>query len=47
MIGLFKDIILLLMANLDKSTVRNEVIRLKEDFEQLCADEKITHETRY
>ena len=34
------------MANLDKSTVRNEVSRLKEDFEQLCTDGKITSESK-
>jgi hypothetical protein len=34
------------MANLDKSTVRNEVSRLKDDFEQLCADGKITTESK-
>jgi len=34
------------MANLDKSTVRNEVSRLKDDFEELCADGKIPHESK-
>jgi len=34
------------MANLDKSSVRNEVSRLKADFEQLCADGKITSESK-
>ena len=34
------------MANLDKTTVRNEVSRLKDDFEQLCADGKITSESK-
>jgi len=34
------------MANLDKSTVRNEVSRLKDDFEQLCADGKINSESK-
>jgi len=34
------------MASLDKSTVRNEVSRLKDDFEQLCADGKITSESK-
>jgi len=34
------------MANLDKSTVRNEVSRLKVDFEQLCIDGKITTESK-
>ena len=34
------------MASLDKTTVRNEVIRLKDDFEQLCADGKITRESK-
>ena len=32
------------MANLDKTTVRNEVGRLKADFEQLCRDGKVTRE---
>ena len=34
------------MANLDKSSIRNEVSRLKADFEQLCADGKITSESK-
>ncbi len=34
------------MASLDKSTVRNEVSRLKDDFEQLCADGKVTSESK-
>jgi len=34
------------MANIDKSSVRNEVSRLKADFEQLCADGKITSESK-
>jgi len=34
------------MASLDKTTVRNEVSRLKDDFEQLCADGKITSESK-
>ena len=34
------------MANLDKTTVRNEVSRLKDDFEQLCANGKITSESK-
>ena len=34
------------MANLDKSTVRNEVSRLKADFEQLCTDGKISSESK-
>ncbi len=34
------------MANLDKTTVRNEVSRLKDDFEQLCVDGKITSESK-
>ncbi len=34
------------MASLDKSTVRNEVSRLKADFEQLCAEGKINHEIK-
>src|SRR3972149_1511521 len=32
------------MATLDKTTVRNEVGRLKADFEQLCRDGKVTRE---
>jgi transposase len=34
------------MASLDKQSVRNEVARLKADFEQLCRDGKITHESK-
>jgi len=34
------------MASLDKSTVRNEVSRLKDDFEQLCANGKISSESK-
>ncbi len=34
------------MASLDKTTVRNEVSRLKTDFEQLCADGNITSESK-
>lgn len=34
------------MASLDKSSVRQEVIRLKGDFEQLRADGKISQETQ-
>jgi len=34
------------MAKLDKSTVRNKVSRLKDDFEQLCADGKINSENK-
>ena len=34
------------MANLDKSSVRNEVSRLKADFERLCADGKISSESQ-
>jgi preprotein translocase subunit SecG len=34
------------MANLDKSSVRHEVSRLKADFEQLCAAGKITCESQ-
>jgi len=34
------------MASLDKTTVRNEVSRLKDDFERLCADGKITNESK-
>ena len=34
------------MASLDKTSVRAEVSRLKTDFEQLCADGKITAESK-
>jgi hypothetical protein len=34
------------MASLDKSSVRSEVSRLKTDFEKLCADGKITSESK-
>ncbi len=34
------------MASLDKSSVRNEVSRLKADFETLCAEDKITRESQ-
>lgn len=34
------------MANIDKLSVRNEVSRLKADFEQLCADGKINSEIK-
>ena len=34
------------MASLDKTTVRNEVSRLKTDFEQLCVAGKITNESK-
>jgi hypothetical protein len=34
------------MASLDKSSVRNEVSRLKADFEKLCAEGKITCESQ-
>ena len=34
------------MASLDKTSVRTEVSRLKGDFEQLCADGKITAESK-
>ena len=34
------------MASLDKSSVRQEVLRLKTEFEQLRADGKISHETQ-
>ena len=35
-----------LMASLDKTSVRAEVSRLKTDFEQLCAEGKITSESK-
>jgi len=35
------------MAQIDKTTVRNEVSRIKADFEQLCADGKITREIKW
>ena len=34
------------MASLDKTSVRNEVSRLKDDFEQLCSKGKITSESQ-
>ena len=34
------------MASLDKTSVKTEVNRLKSDFEQLCADGKITPESK-
>ncbi len=34
------------MASFDKSSVRNEFIRLKADFEKLCAEGKITRESQ-
>lgn len=34
------------MAKLDKLSVRNEVSRLRADFEQLCAEGKVTGETK-
>ena len=34
------------MASLDKTSVRTEVSRLKIDFEQLCAEGKITSESK-
>ena len=34
------------MASLDKTSVRTEVNRLKTDFEQLCAEGKITPESK-
>ncbi len=34
------------MASLDKTSVRNEVNRLKDDFEQLCSKGKITTESQ-
>jgi len=34
------------MASLDKTSVRTEVSRLKADFEKLCADGKITAESK-
>ena len=34
------------MANIDKNSVRNEINRLKDDFELLCADNKITAEVK-
>lgn len=35
------------MAQVDKTTVRNEVSRIKADFEQLCSDGKITTEIKF
>lgn len=34
------------MASLDKTSVRSQVEKLKKDFEQLCADGKVTAETQ-
>lgn len=34
------------MANLDKSSVRKEVSRLKADFERLCAEGNISSESQ-
>lgn len=34
------------MASINKTSVRNEVGRLKADFEQLCSDGKVTTETK-
>jgi hypothetical protein len=34
------------MASLDKTSVRNEVSRLKADFEQLCRDGKVSRESQ-
>ena len=34
------------MASLDKTSVRTEVSRLKDDFEKLCADGKIATESK-
>lgn len=45
-IALLKTIAPLFMANLDKTSVRNEVRRLKADFEQLCCDGKVLRETQ-
>jgi hypothetical protein len=36
-----------LVAQIDKTTVRNEVSRIKADFEQLCARGKITFEIKF
>ncbi len=35
------------MAQVDKITVRNEVSRIKADFEQLCSNGKITTEIKF
>lgn len=35
------------MAQIDKTTVRDEVSRIKTDFEQLCSDGKITTEIKF
>lgn len=35
------------MAQIDKTTVRNEVSRIKADFEKLCSDGKITTEIKF
>ncbi|MCU7835416.1 MAG: hypothetical protein KZQ83_09185 [gamma proteobacterium symbiont of Taylorina sp.] len=36
-----------LIAQIDKTTVRNKVSRVKTDFEQLCSDGKITTEIKF
>ena len=35
------------MAQIDKTTVRNEVGRIKADFEQLCSAGKISNEIKF
>jgi transposase len=35
------------MAQMDKTTVRNEVSRIKADFEQMCSGGKITAEIKF
>lgn len=44
--GYSKRIVTFLMASLDKTSVRNEVSRLKADFEQLSCDGKVPRETQ-
>lgn len=45
-ISFLNHIIDLYMASLDKTSVRTEVSRLKDDFEKLCADGKIATESK-
>jgi len=45
-IGVLYGDIIILMASVDKTSVRHEVGRLKADFEQLCTDGNITHEVK-
>ena len=44
--GVLEDDINSLMASVDNTSVRNEVGRLRADFEQLCTEGNITHEVK-